>query len=94
MEEISKEKCRIAAREVGGPVMVEDTSLCYNALNGLPGKRTTDDLMLSLFLGRISVTVRVGIGGAPAQRSGSLYGYKIERHRLTQQTALCACLTF
>ena len=29
----------MAARQVGGPVMVEDTSLCYNALNGLPGER-------------------------------------------------------
>lgn len=36
-EEVSKEKCRIAAKEVGGPVLVEDTSLCFNALNGLPG---------------------------------------------------------
>eukprot|EP01122_Echinamoeba_exundans_P001896 TRINITY_DN11877_c0_g1_i1.p1 TRINITY_DN11877_c0_g1~~TRINITY_DN11877_c0_g1_i1.p1 ORF type:complete len:210 (-),score=16.66 TRINITY_DN11877_c0_g1_i1:19-648(-) len=36
-EEISREKCRIAAKEIGGPVMVEDTSLCFNALGGLPG---------------------------------------------------------
>eukprot|EP00195_Chlamydomonas_chlamydogama_P016359 CAMPEP_0202900932 /NCGR_PEP_ID=MMETSP1392-20130828/12151_1 /ASSEMBLY_ACC=CAM_ASM_000868 /TAXON_ID=225041 /ORGANISM="Chlamydomonas chlamydogama, Strain SAG 11-48b" /LENGTH=194 /DNA_ID=CAMNT_0049587391 /DNA_START=126 /DNA_END=710 /DNA_ORIENTATION=+ len=36
-EEISREKCRIAAKEVGGAVMVEDTSLCFNALKGLPG---------------------------------------------------------
>ncbi|GLI71550.1 hypothetical protein VaNZ11_016785 [Volvox africanus] len=36
-EDISKEKCRIAAKLVGGAVMVEDTSLCYNALKGLPG---------------------------------------------------------
>ena len=36
-EEISTEKCRLAAAQVGGPVMVEDTSLCFNALNGLPG---------------------------------------------------------
>ncbi|EFJ42082.1 hypothetical protein VOLCADRAFT_110025 [Volvox carteri f. nagariensis] len=36
-EEISKEKCRIAAKLVGGAVMVEDTSLCFNALKGLPG---------------------------------------------------------
>ena len=36
-EEISKEKCRIAAKQVGGPVMVEDTALCFNALKGLPG---------------------------------------------------------
>ncbi|PNW86703.1 hypothetical protein CHLRE_02g095089v5 [Chlamydomonas reinhardtii] len=36
-EEISKEKCRIAAKLVGGAVMVEDTSLCFNAMHGLPG---------------------------------------------------------
>ena len=36
-EEISAEKCALAAKEVGGPVMVEDTSLCFNALGGLPG---------------------------------------------------------
>ncbi len=36
-EEISKEKCRIAAKHVGGAVMVEDTSLCFNAMKGLPG---------------------------------------------------------
>lgn len=36
-EEISKEKCRLASLEVGGPVIVEDTSLCFNALQGLPG---------------------------------------------------------
>jgi len=36
-EQISKAKCILAAKEVGGPVMVEDTSLCFNALKGLPG---------------------------------------------------------
>ena len=36
-EEISSEKCRLAAEQVGGPVFVEDTSLCFNALGGLPG---------------------------------------------------------
>ena len=36
-EEISAEKCALAAKEVNGPVMVEDTSLCFNALGGLPG---------------------------------------------------------
>lgn len=36
-EDISKEKCRLASEQVGGPVMVEDTSLCFNALQGLPG---------------------------------------------------------
>lgn len=36
-EAISKEKARIAAKEVDGPVIVEDTCLCFNALKGLPG---------------------------------------------------------
>jgi len=31
-DEISKEKCRLAVQQVAGPVMVEDTSLCFNAL--------------------------------------------------------------
>lgn len=35
--EISKEKCRIAARLINAPVIVEDTALCFNALKGLPG---------------------------------------------------------
>ncbi|CAF1574708.1 unnamed protein product, partial [Adineta ricciae] len=36
-EYISKEKAKIAAERVQGPVLVEDTSLCFNALHGLPG---------------------------------------------------------
>ena len=36
-EEVSVEKCKLAAQQVRGPVMVEDTSLCFNALGGLPG---------------------------------------------------------
>ena len=35
--EIAKEKCRIAAKQIKGPVLTEDTSLCFNALNGMPG---------------------------------------------------------
>ncbi|KAL8739281.1 MAG: hypothetical protein Q9181_000011 [Wetmoreana brouardii] len=37
IEEISKDKCRRAAAIVGGPVLVEDTCLCFDALNELPG---------------------------------------------------------
>ncbi|KAL0485274.1 inosine triphosphate pyrophosphatase [Acrasis kona] len=45
VEDISKEKCKLAVkeieRELSGTsidgVIVEDTSLCYNALGGLPG---------------------------------------------------------
>ena len=36
-EEISAEKCRLAAEHVNGPVITEDTSLCFNAIGGLPG---------------------------------------------------------
>lgn len=35
--EIAIEKCKLAAKMVEGPVFVEDTSLCFNSLNGLPG---------------------------------------------------------
>ncbi|PGG98924.1 RdgB/HAM1 family non-canonical purine NTP pyrophosphatase [Polytolypa hystricis UAMH7299] len=37
IEEIAKEKCRVAAEMVGGPVLTEDTALEFNALKGLPG---------------------------------------------------------
>ena len=33
----SREKCAEASRRISGPVIVEDTSLCFNALGGLPG---------------------------------------------------------
>ncbi|KAG8234630.1 hypothetical protein J437_LFUL014206 [Ladona fulva] len=37
IEDICTKKCQYAARMVGGPVIVEDTSLCFNAMKGLPG---------------------------------------------------------
>ena len=37
IEEVTESKCRRAADMVGGPVLVDDTSLCFNALGGLPG---------------------------------------------------------
>ncbi|KAI1827546.1 inosine triphosphate pyrophosphatase-like protein [Xylaria intraflava] len=37
LEEVTIEKCRAAVAIVEGPVLVEDTCLCFNALNGLPG---------------------------------------------------------
>ncbi|XP_054900594.1 inosine triphosphate pyrophosphatase [Poeciliopsis prolifica] len=36
-DEICIQKCEEAARQVDGPVMVEDTCLCFRALGGLPG---------------------------------------------------------
>jgi inosine triphosphate pyrophosphatase len=35
--EIAKEKCALAAKEIGGAVITEDTSLCFNALQNMPG---------------------------------------------------------
>ena len=35
--DVAREKATLAAEEVGGAVIVEDTSLCFNALNGMPG---------------------------------------------------------
>lgn len=37
MNEISIKKCQEAAKHVKGPVIVEDTCLCFKALGGLPG---------------------------------------------------------
>lgn len=37
LEEVTMAKCRTAADLVKGPVLVEDTCLCFNALKGLPG---------------------------------------------------------
>lgn len=37
IEEIAINKCKDAAQRVNGPVLVEDTCLCFNALQGLPG---------------------------------------------------------
>jgi inosine triphosphate pyrophosphatase len=37
IEEISADKCRRAADIIKGPVLVEDTCLCFNALKELPG---------------------------------------------------------
>uniref|UniRef100_A0A8C2AAV1 Inosine triphosphate pyrophosphatase n=1 Tax=Cyprinus carpio TaxID=7962 RepID=A0A8C2AAV1_CYPCA len=36
-DDISIQKCQEAARQVEGPVLVEDTCLCFRALGGLPG---------------------------------------------------------
>ncbi|PSN40484.1 Inosine triphosphate pyrophosphatase [Blattella germanica] len=37
VNEICINKCKEAAKIVKGPVIIEDTSLCFNALGGLPG---------------------------------------------------------
>ncbi|CRG83319.1 Inosine triphosphate pyrophosphatase [Talaromyces islandicus] len=42
VEEITREKCRVAAEQVGGAVLVEDSALEMHALNGLPGPYVKD----------------------------------------------------
>ena len=36
-EEVAQAKVKLAAEEIGGAALTEDTSLCFNALGGLPG---------------------------------------------------------
>ena len=36
-QEICIEKCREAAKTIQGPVITEDTCLCFNAMGGMPG---------------------------------------------------------
>ncbi|KAE9413567.1 hypothetical protein Angca_008664, partial [Angiostrongylus cantonensis] len=36
-EYVAERKAKEAAEHIDGPVLVEDTSLCFNALGGLPG---------------------------------------------------------
>jgi len=43
-EEIVKEKAKIAAEQLGMPALVDDVSLCFKALNGLPGPYIKDFL--------------------------------------------------
>lgn len=48
IDDICEKKCQEAARIVGGPVIVEDTCLCFNAMKGLPGKiRLLTNLLIS-----------------------------------------------
>lgn len=37
IDDICKRKCEEALKQLNTPVIVEDTSLCFNALGGLPG---------------------------------------------------------
>lgn len=51
--EIAKAKCRLAAERTGGAVLIEDTSLCFSALNGLPGPCTLPLLARNARRGRV-----------------------------------------
>lgn len=37
IDNICQDKCRAATKLINGPVIIEDTCLCFNALKGLPG---------------------------------------------------------
>lgn len=37
IDEITTQKCLSAVKIVNGPVLVEDTALCFKALNDMPG---------------------------------------------------------
>ena len=37
IESIAKEKCRLAARQLGSAAITEDTALCFDAMGELPG---------------------------------------------------------
>lgn len=46
-DDVARSKCELAASKVKGPVLTEDTSLCFNALKGMPGP------YIKWFLGKI-----------------------------------------
>lgn len=48
MDEVCIKKCQEAAKLVQGPVIVEDTCLCFHALGGLPGKLHSLHISLAL----------------------------------------------
>lgn len=47
IEDICTRKCEDAFNLLNTPVIVEDTSLCFNALNGLPGTHHTKGFMFT-----------------------------------------------
>ena len=36
-DEVARAKSELAAKEIKGPLITEDTCLCFNALGGMPG---------------------------------------------------------
>jgi inosine triphosphate pyrophosphatase len=61
-EEVAMEKCRRAAELLQGPCITEDTALCFEALNGLPGPYIKH-FMTSLGLDGLSI--RTPLRGFP-----------------------------
>lgn len=62
-EEVSMAKCKLAYEQVGGPVMVEDTSLCYNALGRCVVLCSVAPLSCAII--EFNLIVAVWIGGLP-----------------------------
>ena len=65
-DEIVKEKAKLACEKAGKPVFVEDTSLCFNALKGLPGPYIKDFLKKMSVAGLYDLAKRYEDKGAVA----------------------------
>merc|ERR1711879_534593 len=59
-EDVSKFKCIEATKHIKGPVIVEDTSLSFNALNGMPGPyiKWFPDLKIILLLHNVRLLTK------------------------------------
>jgi inosine triphosphate pyrophosphatase len=65
-DEIVKEKAKLACKRTKKAVFVEDTSLCFNALNGLPGPFVKDFIKKIGILGLYELASRYKDTGAVA----------------------------
>ena len=95
-EEVSIEKCRLASLEVDGPVMAEDTSLCYNALGGLPGvyikwflEKTGHEGLNNLLA---SITTKCVLCNVSIDTSASHQTGRIQRQTCIRTVRLCKLL--
>jgi len=68
-DEIVKEKAKLACEKMGKPVFVEDTSLCFNALKGLPGPYVKDFIRKIGIAGLYELAKRYDDKGAVAVAS-------------------------
>ncbi|KAG8906139.1 hypothetical protein FRB99_007529 [Tulasnella sp. 403] len=70
-EEVASAKCSRAAELVGGPCIVEDTALCFEALGGLPGP------YIKHFMKQL------GLEGKPITASSSVSEIDLADHKAT-----------
>lgn len=66
--DIATEKCVMAAAAAKGPVMCEDTLLCFNALGGLPGPRVPPAFSRKRFGPRARRRALVGTSSGSCRR--------------------------